>query len=331
MSRFLLPLVFGAFFLAGCSEAARERAALQSVAARRAEEPAATPGETAFASLMTSADSAPGDGDATTPPPPNAAGISRKVIYDTTIDLIVKSIDEAAAAVARLTEQSGGYIAEETVSGSPGSTRSRFWKLRIPIERFESLIASVSGLGELERLDRKSQDVTAEFYDVEARVKNKKVEEQTLQKLLEERSGELADVLKVEAELSRVRGEIERLQGQLRVLDNLTALATLTLTVRERVTYEPAAPIVADFPTQISRVWNDSVRSLVDLGKSWTLFAVGQVVWLPFWIVGLLLARLAFRRFSAGLRKLFAAATTPIRVSIGNPPAPDAGEGTPTP
>ena len=71
-------------------------------------------------------------------------------------------------------------------------------------------------------------------YDIEARIKNKKVEEQTLNKILQERSGNLEDVLKIEVELSRVRGEIERLEGKIRVLENLSSLATLTINVRER-------------------------------------------------------------------------------------------------
>lgn len=259
-------------------------------------------------------------------PPPNAAGISRKVIYDATLDLMVEDVESAVQRVGMLVEESGGYIAEQNMVGSPGSKRSQFWKIRVPIERFESFVASVTGLGELEQFNRKSQDVTAEFYDIEARVKNKKVEEQTLQKILEERSGQLEEVLKVEVELSRVRGEIEQLQGRLRVLENLSSLATLTLSIRERETYEPPAPVVADFPTQIARVWEDSVRSLTDFGKALTLFVVGQVVWLPFWILGLLVAWLVVRRLPAAARRFYSAVKTPIRISVGNPP-PSAGAG----
>ena len=53
------------------------------------------------------------------------------------------------------------------------------------------------------------------------------MEEQTLNKILQERSGKLEDVLKIEIELSRVRGEIEQLEGKIRVLENLSSLATL--------------------------------------------------------------------------------------------------------
>ncbi len=163
-----------------------------------------------------------------------APAIARKIIYDAQIDLIVESVDPVAKKVAGLVQDARGYIAEQTVTGSPGSQRSMRWKIRVPVEQFESLVASIVLLGETERNNRTSQDVTEQYYDIEARIKNKRVEEQTLNKILQERSGKLEDVLKIEIELSRVRGEIEQLEGKIRVLENLSSLATLTLNVRER-------------------------------------------------------------------------------------------------
>jgi len=250
-------------------------------------------------------------------PPSEAAppGVSRKVIYDATLDLAVDELDRASAKVGDLIASSGGYIAEETMSGSPGSTRSQFWRLRIPVDGFDGFVKSVMALGELVQFNRKSQDVTAEYYDVEARIKNKQVQEKTLQKILEERSGQLEEVLKVEVELSRVRGEIEQMQGRLRVLQNLSSLATLTLTLHERDRFQPPAPVVADFPTQVARTWNGSVERMLDAVKALTLFAVAQAIWVPFWIVGLLIVWFVGRRLAVRLWRL-----------SQTPPARPAGE-----
>ncbi len=167
---------------------------------------------------------------------------SRKIIYDAQVDLIVESVDPIAKKVGSLVHEARGYIAEQNVTGSPGSQRSMRWRVRIPVEQFDSFVDSIVSLGELERNNRTSQDVTEQYYDIEARIKNKKVEEQTLNKILQERSGKLEDVLKIEIELSRVRGEIEQLEGKIRVLENLSSLATLTLNIRERDKYAPPAP-----------------------------------------------------------------------------------------
>jgi len=279
--------------LAGCGEEARESASVQYQDAVKSATlpppPAAAPAPVASDAALREVVGTPGMAGSASDGP-GAEGVSRKVIYDATLDLSVADAAPAAAKVAELVASSGGYIAEESLIGSPGSARSQFWRLRIPIDRFDGVVRSLMALGELERFDRKSQDVTAEYYDVEARIKNKQVQEKTLQKILEERSGQLEEVLKVEVELSRVRGEIEQMQGRLRVLQNLTSLATLSLTIRERDRFEPAAPVVASFPTRVARAWNDSVADFIDAGQALILFAVGQALWLPFWALGLFLA-----------------------------------------
>jgi hypothetical protein len=203
------------------------------------------------------------------------------------------------------------------------------WRVRIPVEQFESFVDSIVSLGELERNNRTSQDVTEQYYDLEARIKNKKIEEQTLNKILQERSGKLEDVLKIEIELSRVRGEIEQLEGKIRVLENLSSLATLTLNVRERDKYAPPPPVVADFPTQIARVWADSMFSLTNLGKSLVLWAVSWAIWIPFLLVGGVLAwvvlRWLIRFFVRNLPRMVALARTPIT----RPRTPASGESPP--
>jgi hypothetical protein len=253
-----------------------------------------------------------------------APALSRKIIYDAQVTLIVESVDPVTKKVAALVEAAHGYIAELDAAGSPGSQRSMHWKIRVPVERFEPFVESIIALGELERNNRTSQDITEQYYDLEARIKNKKLEEQTLNKILQERSGKLEDVLKIEIELSRVRGEIEQLEGKIRVLENLSALATLTLNVRERDKYAPPAPVVADFSTQIARTWDSSILGLVNQAKSLVLWAVSWAIWVPFMLVSGFLAWILLRsligRFKRNLPRLIALARTPI--TRPQPPSP---------
>lgn len=262
----------------------------------------------------------------TTSTPGAASAISRKIIYDSQVDLVVDSVDPVAKKVAVLVQDARGFIAEMSVTGSPGSRRSMHWRIRIPVERFDSFVDGVVALGELERNNRTSQDVTEQYYDLEARIKNKRVEEQTLNKILQERSGKLEDVLKIEIELSRVRGEIEQFEGKIRLLENLSSLATVTLDVREREKYAPPPPAVADFSTQVARTWSDSLLSLLNLGKALVLWSVSWAIWIPFLLVGGLLAwlvlRAIIRAFLRNLPRIVALARTPIT----RPHTPAAGE-----
>ena len=248
--------------------------------------------------------------------PAGTPAISRKIAYDAQVDLIVDSVDPIATRVGTLVQQAGGYIAEQNVTGSPGTQRSMRWRVRIPVEKFDSFVESIVALGELERHNRTSQDVTEQYYDLEARIKNKRVEEKTLNKILEERTGKLEDVLKIEIELSRVRGEIEQLEGKIRVLENLASLATLTLNVREREKYAPPPPVVADFRTQVARTWDSSLLGLVNMSKALALWTVSWLIWIPLLLVVALLAlvllRYLLRVFLRNLPRLAVIARTPI-------------------
>jgi hypothetical protein len=292
------------------------RGETRSVAGRISSEPYAAAGvATAPGSAAGSAKAAPStQPEATT----TTAGpsVARKIIYDAQVDLVVESVDPIAKKMTSLVQQARGYIAEQNVTGSPGSLRSIHWRIRVPVEQFDSFVDSVVSLGELERNNRTSQDVSDQYYDVEARIKNKKVEEQTLNKILQERSGKLEDVLKIEVELSRVRGEIEQFEGKIRVLENLSSLATLTINVREREKYTPSAPVVASFSTKVARTWDSSITSLVDLGKAIVLWAVSWAIWLPLYVIAAIVAWVLIRRlirvFIRNLPRLVALARTPL-------------------
>ena len=207
-----------------------------------------------------------------------ANAIARKIIYTATLSLVVEELSSAQKNLARLVRQRGGYIAETNVGGSSGSPRSGTWKVRVPVEQYDGFMAAAAALGELQNVQSNSDDVSAEYYDVEARIKNKKVEEARLIQLLKNATGKLREILEVEKEISRVRGEIEQMQGRLRVLSDLTSLTTITISMNEIKNYVPPAP--PTFTTQIARSFADSTHGVVELGKNVLLGLVALLPWL---------------------------------------------------
>jgi hypothetical protein len=146
------------------------------------------------------------------------AAATRKIIYNATLSMIVENVESVGDQVAKVVKQAGGYIAETDLSGDAQSQRRATWKVRVPVEKFEDVVSEVSRLGELERSHRDSEDVTQEYYDLEARIKNKQQEEMRLLKHLADSTGKLEDILAVERELTRVRGEVEQMQGRIKYL-----------------------------------------------------------------------------------------------------------------
>lgn len=203
----------------------------------------------------------------------------RKIVYLADVDLVVEQFEPLPEQIEAAVKQHGGFVSASNITGSPGSPRSGRWTIRVPVDRFIDFLAAVRQLGEVRSINSTSDDVTAEYYDIEARIRNKQQEEERLLKLLAEATGKLEEILAVERELSRVRGEIEQAQGRLRMLKDVTDLTTVTVSVTEIKNYVPEqAPT---YVTRIRRAWSASTTTFVGTVQALSLVAVALVPWLP--------------------------------------------------
>lgn len=218
-----------------------------------------------------------------TPQTSKKAVIDRKIVYNADVHIIVEDLEAGEKKLKELITQHAGQIASSDLRGSAGSQRTGRWKVRIPVASFEAFKAQVEKIGNLERSSTNSSDVTEEFFDVEARLKNKKVEETRLINHLEKTTGKLSDILEVEKELSRVRGEIEQMQGRMNMLSNLTSLTTIEVNIREVKNYVP--PTAASFGDDASRTFSNSWAMLKQTGRRVMLNLISVVPWLPIWVV----------------------------------------------
>ncbi len=116
-----------------------------------------------------------------------------------------------------------------------------------------------------------------QYYDLEARIRNKQKEEARLLKHLDENTGKLEDILAVEREVSRVREELERMEGRMRVLQDLVSLTTVTLHVNEIKGYVP--PQAPTFGLRISRAFAGSWKALISAIQSLVVAGVADGPW----------------------------------------------------
>jgi hypothetical protein len=243
---------------------------------------------------------APPAGGAQAGPAKGAAQpVQRKIIYNATVVLIVEDLTRGEQAVRQIVQEHKGYIAQHEVLGSTGQPRQGHWRLRVPADRLQDVLAALVQLGVPQKNSTDSRDVTEEYYDLEARLKNKKVEETRLQGYLEDKkaTSKLEDILAIERELNRVRGEIEQAEGRLRLLGNLATLATIDVTLHEVKDYVP--PQAPTFAGQVGSTFSGSLDALTEFGKVLTLAGVALVPWLPLLAVVLVVVWLAVRRLRA--------------------------------
>ncbi|MEM6258737.1 MAG: DUF4349 domain-containing protein [Planctomycetota bacterium] len=238
------------------------------------------------------------------------AAQQRKIIFNANIQLVVDEFEGVAKAVSALAKKHGGFIASSNIRGSEGEPRSGHWALRIPSQNFDSFLDGSKGLGQVRSLSQDSKEVTAEYVDLEARVRNLKAEEERLHKHLNESTRSLKDILEVEREIARVRGEIERMQGRLNVLKDLTSLSTVTVRIEEIKDYIPEATEEPGFATQVTRTWSDSLGGVGAFFTSASLFIVGFIPWLTVVLPLGFVAWLVFKRVRRSVKLPIALTST---------------------
>ncbi len=203
----------------------------------------------------------------------------RKIIYTAILEVNTTDFKSAVVRLTQSVKANNGYVAETNVSGAAEELKTGVWKLRIPASRYDAFLAAVGNVGEVASSCSTSEDVSEEFYDIQARLKNKRVEEARLIRHLEASTGELAEILAVEREISRVREEVEQMEGRMRFLSHQSDLTTVTINLHELASLKRKTD-APTFGTQITRALVDSLGGLGSFTKSVVLALACLLPWL---------------------------------------------------
>ncbi len=178
-----------------------------------------------------------GKGGSEGTPPGNSRPIEqentdRKIIKEANLNLVNDNLEPISDKIEQLTADYEGYIAHVHQWEDNQQRTSYSYTIRVPDQHFHSLMANLKSLGQLtqERISR--EDVTEQYIDLQARIKNLKHQETSYLNLLE-KADQVESILKIEKELNRVRTDIERLQGRLDYYQSKVMLATINLHISE--------------------------------------------------------------------------------------------------
>lgn len=159
-------------------------------------------------------------------------GIGPNVIKTADVSVRVEDeeLEEAIRRSTSIAEASGGFV----VTTSVEDERRGFGSItiRVPADSFGRTLAQLEDLGDVQQEQVSGRDVTQEFVDLQARLRNFAAQEAVLLRLME-RSVSVADTIRVQSHLQGVQLGIERLRGRIRYLENQTDMSTITLNFTE--------------------------------------------------------------------------------------------------
>ena len=217
----------------------------------------------------------------------------RMIVYNTSISLAVDNVQESVNAVSALAQGAGGIVSGTSIRYDDKKKEQATLTLRVPSSSYYEVMNNLRKLGARVLNETGStQDVTEEFTDLDAQLRNFQATEAQYLELLK-RAQTIDEILKVQNQLTQIRGQIERTKGRMNLLQRTSDMATIA------VTMTPVTPGILQEPTNawdpartVREAWETSlvfVRAFADVSIrvvifSWWLLPFAALLWVA-WTV----------------------------------------------
>ena len=191
----------------------------------------------------------------------------RQIIANANISLVVKETETAMASVEQIASDLGGYLSDVELSKGRYDQTEELrgsMTLRVPSDNLEEALERLQALAtDVHYLNIERQDVTDQYSDLDARLRNLRATETELLALLtevrERPNAKVEDILAVHRNLTQIREEIETLQGRKNLLDNQIGFSTVRV---ELIPDSINRPIVEE-PWSANGPVRNALRALV--------------------------------------------------------------------
>ena len=186
----------------------------------------------------------------------------RKIIYNASLEMETEEFDATRDKLLEAASGAGAWVQSSDEGGSAenGSRWVRY-TFRVPSGSYADFLNDAAAAGSVTYKSETTEDVTADYVDLEARLESLRTQEARLLELAEQ-AGDLADLLAIEEQLAQVRYEIESYTGQQRVYDSLLAYSTVDVSLNEVRLLTPVSN-------------NFGSRAVTAFKESWHNFANG--------------------------------------------------------
>ncbi len=172
--------------------------------------------------------------------------VERMVIYNANLSIAVQDPVSAMEAIIKMAENSGGFVVYSNVyqsSTDRGQFPTASLTVRVPAGQLDLIMTAIKDLTPKPEVDVLSenvsgQDVTAEFTDLESRLRNLEAAEAQLVDLMD-MAQDADDVLAIFDELTYYRGEIEVVKGRMKYLSESVNLSAISVEIVAKESLQP--------------------------------------------------------------------------------------------
>ena len=238
-----------------------------------------------------------------------------KIIYTADMELETTDFDGAVEALARLTEECGGYY-ESSRQSNGGSYRSASYTVRVPAEQYRPFLTQAGALCHLLELYEYTEDVSEVYYDTAGRLETQQTKLARLQELLR-RAESMEDIIALESAIAETEEQIDRLSGELRHYDAQVDYSTVNIYLEEVYRLSNVEEPAQGFGSRLAAALKSGLNGFVSGMESLAIALAYGWLWLALLAAAAVIVVLLVRR----ARKRRAAARAACTAA---PPAPPA-------
>lgn len=238
----------------------------------------------------------------------NQVTAERLVIRNANLSIVIDDPEAEMNAIAALAERMGGFVVSsylyQSTLASGIEVPSASITVRVPAEKLSEALAAIEGDAKtVLSKNQTGQDVTAEYTDLQSRLRNLQDAEVLLRQIMQEAT-KTEDILNAFNQLNAITEQIEVLKGQIQYYEESAAMSAISV---ELIASQAVQPITIGGWEPVG-VAKDAIQALVNALQGivdaliWLglyVLPIALVIGLPLWFVGRGLIRWANKRSKA--------------------------------
>jgi hypothetical protein len=206
-------------------------------------------------------------------------GEGRMIVRNGDVSLVVEDVVDARDKITQLATGLDGYVVSSQITGEEEENRIGYISIRVPDNKFEQALDELRSLATRITLEStSSRDITEEYIDLKARLKNAEATESQYLALLE-KATDVEDILNIYESLSRVRREIEQIRGQMLYLERTSSMSLITIRLKPSSSEKPLVRV----GWSMLEVLKSALRGIITFGQWLATLFIWMLIFVPIW------------------------------------------------
>jgi hypothetical protein len=210
----------------------------------------------------------------------STVNVERIVIQNADLAIVVSDVEGRMKNIQAMAQQMGGFVVTSNLYQNYTSDYVQVPEaqitIRVPVANLETALDQIKkDVVEVQTETRSGQDVTADYVDLQSRLKNLQAAEAQLNEILKNAT-DTTDVVNIFNQIVSYREQIEVIKGQIKYYDEAAALSAISVRI---IAEETVKPVVIG-KWEPKGVALEAIQDLINFLKGFVNFLIRFVIFI---------------------------------------------------